>query len=268
MKSKLKFLVLGLGFLLTAAMSSCERVAPNYVGVLMENYGKAGKDDFSMVKGRVNTAFSPGTELFQVPLFEQRAGFEDPLNLKAADNTAFQSKPTYSYAVIEKRAVDVVFQNKQLDSGEDFMKALENNILEAKIYDIMKEESRKFTTDSLMANGGSLRFEERVQNLVEKEFENRGLKLTTFSSQLEFSDKVTKKIDNRNEVNTNVSVLDQQIIEQRKRNQLAELKALENKIISSGITPELLSQQALEKWDGKLPSTWAGSGLPFVKTIK
>jgi hypothetical protein len=132
----------------------------------------------------------------------------------------------------------------------------------------MKEESRKFTTDSLMANGGSLRFEERVQNLVEKEFNNRGLNLTTFSSQLEFSDKVTKKIDNRNEVNTNVSVLDQQIIEQRKRNQLAELKALENKIISSGITPELLQQQAIEKWDGKLPSTWSGSALPFVKTVK
>lgn len=252
---------------LILTISSCERVAPNYIGVLMENYGKAGKADFTTTKGRVITIY-PGTELFQVPLFEQRANFDEPLNLKAADNTAFQSNPTYSYAVIEDRAVDVVFQNKQLGSGDSFMKALENNILEAKIYDIMKEESRKFTTDSLMANGGSLRFEERVQDLVEKEFNRRGLSLTTFSSQLEFSDKVTKKIDNRNEVNTNVSVLDQQIIEQRKRNQLAELKALENKIISSGITPELLQQQAIEKWDGKLPSTWSGSALPFVKTVK
>lgn len=25
--------------------ASCERVAPNYAGVLMENYGKQGKDD-------------------------------------------------------------------------------------------------------------------------------------------------------------------------------------------------------------------------------
>jgi hypothetical protein len=253
--------------LLIVSLSSCERVAPNYIGVLMENYGKSGKSDFTTTKGRVNT-FSPGTELFQVPLFEQRASFENALKLKAADNTAFQTQPTYSYSVIEDRAVDVVFQNKQLGSGDEFMKALEDNILEAKIYDIMKEESRKFVTDSLMANGGSLRYEERVQVLVGKEFEKRGLKLTTFSSQLEFSDKVTKKIDNRNEVNTNVSVLDQQIIEQRKRNQLAELKAQENKIVSSGITPELLAQQALDKWNGVLPSTWAGSGLPFVKTIK
>lgn len=246
---------------------SCERVAPNYIGVLMENYGKAGKSDFSTTKGKVNT-MSPGSELFQVPLFEQRAKFEGALNLKASDNTAFNSQPTYSYAVIENRAVDVVFQNKQLGSGDEFMKALEDNILEAKIYDIMKEESRRYTTDSLMANGGSLRFEETVQELVKKEFEARGLKLTTFSSQLDFSDKVKAKIDSRNEVNTNVSVLDQQIIEQRKRNELALLKAQENKIISSGITPELLQQQALDKWDGKLPSTWSGSALPFVKNVR
>lgn len=231
---------------------SCERVAPNYVGVLMENYGKSGKSDFSTTKGRVNT-MSPGTELFQVPLFEQRANFENPLSLKASDNTAFSSQPTYSYSVIENRAVDVVFQNKQLGSGDEFMRSLEDNILEAKVYDIMKEESRKYTTDSLMANGGSLRFEEAVQKLVEVEFEKRGLKLTTFSAQLDFSEKVKAKIDTRNEVNTNLSVLDQQIQEQRKRNELAQLKAEENKIISSGITPQLLQREFIEKWDGRTP---------------
>lgn len=249
------------------SLTSCERVAPNYIGVLMENYGKAGKSDFSTTKGRVNT-IAPGTELFQVPLFEQRAKFETPLNLKAADNTAFKSTPTYSYSVIEQRAVDVVFQNKQLGSGDAFMKALEDNILEAKIYDIMKEESRKFVTDSLMANGGSLRFEERVQDLVSKEFEKRGLSLSTFSSQLEFSDKVTQKIDNRNEVNTNVTVIDQQILEQKKRNELAALKAEENIILSRGITTQILQQQAIERWNGVLPSTISGSSLPFVKNIQ
>lgn len=36
-------------------LSSCERVAPNYAGVLMENYGKQGKEDFKVVSGRVST---------------------------------------------------------------------------------------------------------------------------------------------------------------------------------------------------------------------
>jgi hypothetical protein len=240
----------------TLFLASCERVAPNYYGVLMENYGKNGKSDYTKQQGRVNTS-SPGTELFQVPAFEQRAGFNNEdgteriLKLKAADNTEFSAKPLYSYRAMEGRVVDLVFQNSRLGSGQDFMKSLEDNVLEPHIYDLIKEESRKYVTDTLMANGGSLRFETRVQELVKKSFEDKGLELITFSANLDFSDKVKAKIDSRNEVNTNVSVLDQQIVEQRKRNELAELKAQENIILSKGITPQLLQQQFIEKWDGK-----------------
>ena len=234
-------------------VTSCERVAPNYYGVLMENYGKNGKSDYSKQQGKVSS-LTPGTELFQVPAFEQRADFADKtLHLKAADNTEFTSKPLYSYKVIENRVVDVVFQNSRLGSGTDFMKSLEDNILEPLIYDIIKEESRKYTTDSLMANGGSLKFENKVQSLVKTAFDNKGLDMINFSVGLDFSDKVKAKINNRNEVNTNISVIDQQIVEQKKKNELAKLKAEEDLIISSGITPQLLKKQFIEKWDGSTP---------------
>lgn len=239
--------------LMAIIFTSCERVAPNYYGVLMENYGKSGKSDYSNQQGRVVT-IAPGTELFQVPAWEQRASFDDKvLHLKAADNTEFTSQPLYSYTVIKNRAVDVVFSNSQLGAGDDFMKSLEDNVLETKIYDLMKEESRKYTTDDLMANGGSLKFESAVQLLVTAAFEEKGLKLETFSCQLDFSDKVKAKIDSRNEVNTNISVIDQQIAEQLKRNELAELKAKENLILSKGLTKEVLTQQFIDKWDGNTP---------------
>jgi hypothetical protein len=259
-------------FTLTGVFQSCERVAPNYYGVLMENFGKS-KSDYSRQQGRVSM-ISPGTELFQVPGWEQRGAFQNEdgsdrtLNLKASDNTEFTAKPVYSYKAIENRVVDLVFQNSRLGSGDGFMRALEDNILEPRIYDIIKEESRKYTTDTLMAQGGSLLFEQRVQEIVKKSFEAAGLELISFSSNLDFSAKVKSKIDTRNEVNTNISVLDQQIAEQRKRNELAELQAQENIIKSRGITPELLQQQAIEKWNGVLPATWSGSALPFVKAVK
>lgn len=189
------------------------------------------------------------------------------MTLKAADNTEFNSAPTYSYFVVENRAVDVVFQNKQIGSGDEFMKSLENNVLEPKIYDIMKEASRSFVTDSLMATGGSLKYEKYVEEQVIKEFEKRGLKLENFSCQLQFSDKVTAKIDNRNEVNTNISVLDQQIEEQKKRNELAQLQAEENIIRSKGITPQILQEQAISKWNGIAPSTVLSNGNGFVVPV-
>jgi hypothetical protein len=271
MKKVIGFL---LGSLLVFGFFSCERVAPNYYGVLMENFGKAGKSDYSRQSGRVTT-FSPGTELFQVPAWEQRASFTNDdgsdrvLKLKASDNTEFTAKPIYSYKVIESKVVDLVFQNSRLGSGDGFMRALEDNVLEPRIYDIIKEESRRYPTDTLMAQGGGLLFEQRVQEVVRKSFEAAGLELVSFSPNLDFSEKVKSKIDTRNEVNTNISVLDQQIAEQRKRNELAALQAEENIIRSRGITPEILQQQAIEKWNGRLDGlTWSGSSLPFVKAIK
>lgn len=247
---KLNHTVAALAILIS--LSACSRVEPNQAGVLMENYGRNGKADFSIVTGRVWT-IAPGTELYQVPLWEQRGQFEEPLVLKAADNTEFAATPVYSFRVVKDRAVDVVFDNKQLGSGDSFVDSLEDNILEPKVYDIMKEESRRYTTDELMAKGGSLMFEQKVQELVKQEFAKRGLELVTFSSQLEFSKAVTERIDKRNEVNTNISVIDQQIEEQKKRLELAKLQAETNRTISEGITPQLLQQQFIEKWDGKTP---------------
>lgn len=253
-------------FLSVILLSGCgERVAPNYVGVLMQDYGKNGKSDFTLQKGRVST-LSLGTELFQVPLFEQRASFENNLSLKSADNTAFTAKPTYSYKVIEARAIDVVFDNKHVGSGDGFMKSIEDNILETRIYDLIKEESRKYVTDTLMSNGGSLKFEQKFQDIAAKEFAKKGLELVSFSAQLQFSTKVTAKIDQRNEVNTNVTVIDQQIIEQKKQNELYQLQAEGDRIRSSGITPQLLQQQFINKWDGHTPIY--GSAPFFIKDLK
>lgn len=249
-------------------MSSCERVAPNFAGVLMENYGKNGKSDYSRQQGRVNM-MAPGTELFQVPLYEQRANFGDQvLHLKAADNTEFTAKPLYSYKAIDGRVVDLVFQNARLGSGDNFMTALEDNVLEPHIYDLIKEESRKYITDSLMASGGSLKFEQVVQDLVKKSFETKGLELLTFSANLDFSDKVKQKIDTRNEVNTNVSVLDQQIIEQKKKNELARLQTEYNKIISEGLTDQILTKQFIDKWDGKTSLYGTQVPVTLMKAVR
>lgn len=258
---KLIFLLLALPLFFV----SCDLVKPNNVGVLMENYGKNGKEDFSLVKGRVNT-MAPGTQLYQVPLWEQREEFGDRvLHLKSADNTDFTCKPMYSYRVVEKRAIDVVFENKQLDSGDDFMKSVADNILEPHIYDLMKEEIRRFPTDALMAEGGSLKFEDAIQKIVAVYFENKGFELLSFSCQLEFTDKVKEKIDSRNEVNTNISVLDQQIQEQKKRNELEELITQQNIIRSRGLTPQILQLEYIKALKTLNQPIYGNVPISFVK---
>jgi hypothetical protein len=248
-------------------LSSCERVAPNYQGVLMSNYGKNGKSDFSLQKGRVWTA-APGTELFQVPLWEQRGEFKEDdgskrvLHLKSADNTEFTSRPMYSFKAIEDRCIDLVFENKQLGADGSFMDALMDNILETKIYDVMKEMSKTYTTQALMettvlpdgtTESGSLKYERSVQSVLEKEFKTIGLELKTFSCQLEFTQAVTEKIDKRNEVNTNIQVIEQKIVEQTRQLELSRITA-EIEMIplvvakKNGVLEEYVRLKGYESW--------------------
>lgn len=249
----------------TLVLTSCGTlVEPNYAGVLMENYGKNGKTDYSEVQGRVST-WGMGTELYQVPMWEQRGEVDDTLHLISADNNEIEAFPKYSYQILAGKAVDVVFDNRQLGRGSDFLRSVESSMLEPRIYDIIKEQSRKHITDTLMSIGGSLKFEKECEDMVRKAFEAKGFKLLTFVAQLKYSDKVREKIDKRLEVNTNISVIDQQIAEQKKQNELEQLKTEQALIKSRALTPEILQQMYLEKWDGKLPTYYGGnaSSLPL-----
>ena len=48
----------------------------------------------------------------------------------------------------------------------------------------------------------------------------------------------------------------------------AESKAKSNALINKSLTPELLKWKHIEKWDGKLPSTMAGSDSNVLLNIK
>lgn len=258
MKKHLMFLLL-----LAITITSCTYVQPNHVGVLQENYGRNGKSDFSLVNGKVSD-WGAGEQLFQVPLYEQRGEYNEPLHLKAADNTEFTANPTYSYSIIRDRAVDVVFNNRQLGSGDKFLESVEDNLLEIRIRDIIKEESRVYTTDSLMGKSGSLLFEKHVEKLVAESFAKEGFELKQFSCQLDFPNKVKAKIEQRNEVNQDLLVVVQQIEVQKKTNELNRLKAEGNRIL---LTPEYLQYLTIQAWrETKQPIY--GDNLPFVKPIK
>ena len=83
---------------------------------------------------------------------------------------------------------------------------------------------------------------------------------------MEFSRAVRDKIDSRNEVNTNISVLDQKIEEQKKQNELEQLKTEQALIASRGLTREILYKQFIDKWDGKTPLY--GIAPEFLKLTK
>ena len=248
----------------TALFSGCQHVAPNTAGVLMENYGKNGKADFSIVSGRVWTA-SPGTELYTVPLFEQRATFDKPVILKSSDGTEFAISPLYSFKVIRDRAVDVIFDNKQIMGNENAILSIQQNILDPKITDILRSKILSQRSTDLMAEGGNERFNEEARKLVSDELNKRGFELVSFSAMLDYSDKVKSIIDARNQSNTQASTIDSKIEQAKKELELERINTEIAKVKSEGLTDKILQQQFINKWDGKSPIY---SSTPLTKVIQ
>lgn len=261
---KLLALIISVGIL----MSSCSTVVqPNYGGVLMQNYGKSGKSDYSEQFGRVSD-WGFGTQLFQVPLWQQRASVEDTLHMQDSKNNVMTCYPKYAYSILKGRLVDVVFNNSQIakqnsSDGGSFLKNIEDNVLEMAIYDIIKEQSRKHLADSLMNNGGSLKFEKECEDIIRTFFESKGFKLDAITIQLTYSNKIMETLDKRLEVSTSVSTLDQEIIQQLKINQLEELRTDFALIQSRALTPEILEARRIARWDGHYPMYYSGNGLPL-----
>lgn len=249
---------------LALAMTGCSRVEPNQAGVLMEHYGKNGKSDFTIVSGRV-WLIAPGTELYTVPLFEQRAQFEKAVTLKSADGTEFLISPIYSFKVIRNRAVDVIFDNKQIMNDENAIQSVRQNILDPKIIDILRTEILSQKSTDLMAPGGNETFNDKARSLVADELAKRGFELVSFSAMLDYSSKVKTIIDQRNQSNTQIATIDSKIIQAEKELQLAKINseiAIEQ---SRGLTPQILQQQFIEKWDGKSSLYY---GTPVTTVMK
>lgn len=237
---------------ITMALTACSRVEPNQAGVLMQDYGRNGKSDFSIVSGRVWTA-SPGTELYTVPLFEQRGQFEEIVTLKSSDGTEFVVRPVYTFKVIKDRAVDVIFDNKQIMGDENAIQSIRINILDPKITDLLRTLVLSKRSTDLMAEGGNEKFNEEARKLVTDEFKRRGFEIVSFSAMLDYSAKVKTIIDARNQSNTQVSTLDSKIEQARKELELEQINTQIAKVKSDGLTDAILKEKFIEKWDGKTP---------------
>lgn len=260
----MKKVLLALTIALSLSFSGCSRVEPNQAGVLMENYGKNGKSDFKIVAGKVWTA-SPGTELYTVPLFEQRGQFDEQITLKSSDGTEFVVQPIYTFKVIKDRAVDVIFDNKQIMGDNNAIQSIRANILDPKITDILRTKILTKKSSDLMAEGGNESFNTEAREAVASELKKRGFELVSFSAMLDYSAKVKNIIDTRNQSNTQISTIDAKIKQAERELDLERINtaiALEK---SKGLTPEILQEKFIDKWDGKTPLYGKADLSLFVK---
>ena len=233
-----------MGLVLSTMVISCSRVEPNYEGVLMENYGRNGKADFSTVSGRQWTIF-PGVELYQVPMFET-SGDPQAVQVSAKDAGVFTVDPSYQYQPIRGKGVDIVFNYKHLGINEPevMMDNVETAILNKIVTNAYREEARNYTTDSLMNNLNT--FEKQVENRLKKDFENKFFQLNNLTSGLKPPASMAKAIELRNNSVQEAEKVRNELQVSKMNLEKAKIDAETNRVKSQGLDGKLLQEKWIE----------------------
>lgn len=227
---------------LTLVLMSCNRPEPNYEGVLMTDYGRNGIESFKVVTG-AQGLLGPGSELYQVPMFEQKADV-DAVRVSAKDAGIFTIDPSYTYQVTRTKGPNVVLNYKHLGAGSEFLDNVENNVLNKLVTDTYREIARNYTTDSLMNNLGS--FEKEVEVVLQEKFANKFFTLNTLTSGLTPPKSMADAIENRNNAVQQANMVKNELETSKMYLEKAKIDAETNRMKSSGLTKEVLTEKYIE----------------------
>jgi regulator of protease activity HflC (stomatin/prohibitin superfamily) len=228
--------------ILAITILSCNRPEPNYEGVLMTDYGRNGIESFKVVTG-AQGPLGPGSELYQVPMFEEKGDCE-PVRVSAKDAGIFTVDPSYTYQATRGKGPNIILSYKHLGTGREFFDNIENSVLNKIVVDAFRERARFYTTDSLMNNLGQ--FETDVENELKSKFSNKFFTLNTLTSGLTPPASMAQAIEARNNAIQKANEVKNQLETSRMLLEKAKIDAETNKVQSVGLTREVLTQQYIE----------------------
>lgn len=231
-----------LAALLSVSIISCNRPEPNYEGVLMTDYGRNGIESFKVVTGAQGPLW-PGSELYEVPMFEDK-GDCDPVKVSARDAGIFTVDPSYTYQASRGKGPNIILSYKHLGTGDAFFDNIEVNVLNKIVTDAFREKARFYTTDSLMNNLGQ--FETEVEDDLKAKFSGKFFQLNTLTSGLTPPESMAKAIEARNNAIQKANEVRNQLETSKMLLEKARIDAETNRVQSSGLTREVLTQQWIE----------------------
>lgn len=245
-----KFLTMALAVLaMSMTMMSCvTKVDPAAEGIKVKLVGSnRGVDDVTLVSGWV--WYNPFTEeIYEYPNFVQTVDYE-PFVLNSKDGSQFTVDPTILIQVVKGEGPTIF---------KKYRKEL-NAVLGGAVYTYVKDayriELNKYTADELISNRNQ--FEQSVQNHLDTILGSEHFILSQVTSGLTYPKSLVDAIDMKNKVvqdelraQNEVKLAEAQA---KKLIVQAEAEKQANELKTKALTPAILEQMWIEKWDGKLP---------------
>ena len=260
--------------IIPSTMVRCTRVDSSEVGIRFNKLSltEQGKLDASPVTGYV--FYNPiTTAVHTYPTFVQRVDYE-PFTVNTKDAAIFTMDPTMAYYLNRDKAAEVFFKYRKS------LEEIQEGYMRTVIYDAYRVTANSYTSDELMANRAN--FEQDVRLMLDSTLTQEGFTVTEFTSQITPPESLRKMIDAKNaavqaalkaenevkqaEANAKIAVAKAQG-EAKAMKIKADAEAYYNRTISASLSPMVIQEDWIEKWDGKLPQV-SGGNTPLIQIPK
>ena len=263
MKSKFITSLLFAFMVMTSVMfTSCgyERVDAGYEGIKVNLYGDdKGVDDITLVTGAV--WYNPiTTAVYEYPTFVQTVDYA-PFSINAKDGSSFTVDPTISLKIVDGKSAEVFKKYRKEDITEVINTTLYNYVRNA-----FRIQLNNYTTDELVSKREE--FEKAIEGRLSKELFAENFQLEQMTSGLQYPQTLVNAIDAKNAAVQEAQKAQNEVLmikaEAEKKIAAAngEAQALKikgdaeaeyNRKIAASLSPLIVQQMMLDKWDGKLP---------------
>ena len=260
--------------IIPSTMVRCTRVDSSEVGIRFNKLSltEQGKLDASPVTGYV--FYNPiTTAVHTYPTFVQRVDYE-PFTVNTKDAAIFTMDPTMAYYLNRDKAAEVFFKYRKS------LEEIQEGYMRTVIYDAYRVTANSYTSDELMANRAN--FEQEVRLMLDSTLTQEGFTVTEFTSQITPPESLRKMIDAKNaagqaalkaenevkqaEANAKIAVAKAQG-EAKAMKIKADAEAYYNRTISASLSPMIIQENWIDKWDGKLPQV-SGGNTPLIQIPK
>ncbi len=261
-------------FLLFVQPFTFENIDAGNVGIKINLYGSdKGVDNIALVTGRVwyNTWT---TKIIEFPTFTQSVDY-DPFVITTKDAAEFKVDPKLNYHINPDKVPQIYRQYRRP------LAEIQQGFMKNTIYDAYRIAANSFTSDSVMSNREV--FEDRVQNVLTRTLGKDGFIYDQLTSAITPPPSLRQMIDEKNtsiqarlkaENMAKQAEAEAKVIIARAEGQAkatlikARAEAEANQLRQKTITPLLIQQEWVSKWNGVLPTTNAGGSASLMLGIK
>ena len=276
-KGKLILAAIGFFIAMTFLLNSCERIDAGHVGVRVNLYGTGkGVGDITECTGWV--FYNPiSTKIYEFPTYIQHKEYteDNSFVVNSKDGSEFHVSPIINYAV-QRDKVPAIFSKYRRT-----LESIEEGFLKTTIYDAFRMTANAYTAEELISNRQT--FENKVRAKLDADLLKEGFTISQLTSNLGYPETFKKAIEAKNNAVQAALTAENQVktaeaqakikvatAEGNAQAMLATSKAEAEsyRLKQSAITPMLLQQMWIEKWDGVLPTTQLGAGTNMMYNVK